>query len=74
MPAVLTDILVCPICKGALLAGSTERRELICPQCRLAYEIRNGIPVMIRSAARELTETEAEHYRETAQKLAPARR
>lgn len=74
MPAKLSDILVCPVCKGPLLQSSSERRELICPRCRLAFEIRGGIPAMIRSEARELTESEAEHYRAAAEKLSPARR
>ena len=74
MSAKFTDILVCPVCKGQLLQSSAERSELVCPRCRLAFEIRGGIPAMIRSEARELTESEAENYRAAAEKLSPARR
>ena len=74
MPAKLTEILVCPVCKGPLLKGVAERADLIGPNCRLAFDVRNDIPVMIRSNARELTEAEAEHYREAADRVSPARR
>ena len=38
--------------------------ELVCPSCELAYEVRDGIPVMIRSSARALAPEEARRYRE----------
>ncbi len=51
----LLDILVCPICKG-LLRHDRERAELICEADRLAFPIRDGIPVMLESEARSLPE------------------
>jgi uncharacterized protein YbaR (Trm112 family) len=49
----LLDILVCPICKGKLVYRKAEG-ELICKVDRLAYAIRDGIPVMLPQEAREL--------------------
>ncbi len=53
MDAKLLEILVCPVCKGPLLYRKTES-ELICKADRLAYPIRDGIPVMLEDEAREL--------------------
>ena len=47
----LLDILVCPICKGKLIYRR-EAGELICKFDRLAYPIRNDIPVMLEDEAR----------------------
>ena len=53
----LLEILVCPLCKRPLhLASSKE--ELICKADRLAYPIRNDIPVMLVDEARSLTADE----------------
>lgn len=71
MSIKLNDMLVCPICKGSLLKGDGERAELICHRCKLAFEIRHDIPVMLRNSARELTENEAQHYSDRASKLDP---
>ena len=49
----LLDILVCPICKGALVYRK-KAQELVCRADRLAYAIRDGIPVMLPEEAREL--------------------
>jgi uncharacterized protein YbaR (Trm112 family) len=49
----LLDILVCPICKGKLVHHKNEG-ELICKIDRLAFPIRDGIPVMLPQEAREL--------------------
>ena len=49
MDKKLLDILVCPLCKGKLLL---KHQELICGFDRLAYPIRDGIPVMLDSEAR----------------------
>lgn len=57
MDARLLDILVCPMCKGPLVyrrAGS----ELICKADRLAYPIRDDIPVMLEDEARRLDPSE----------------
>jgi hypothetical protein len=52
MDKKLLDILVCPLCKGRLLL---KKKELICRFDRLAYPIRDGIPVMLENDARVLT-------------------
>lgn len=49
----LTDILACPVCKGSLLwLGDTQ--EYLCRADRLAYPVRDGIPVMLPDEARRL--------------------
>jgi uncharacterized protein YbaR (Trm112 family) len=53
MDAKLLEILVCPICKGPLHYDKA-RQELICRADRLAFAIKDGIPVMLESEAREL--------------------
>ena len=57
MDARLLDILVCPICKGPLVYRS-EQAELICKADRLAFPIRDGIPVMLEDDARKLAPEE----------------
>ncbi|MFT3734058.1 MAG: Trm112 family protein [Rhodocyclaceae bacterium] len=59
MDPKLLDILVCPVCKGPL-DHRREAHELVCRPCRLAYAIRDGIPVMLADEARELTPDEAQ--------------
>ena len=49
----LLDILVCPVTKGPLIYDRV-RQELISKSARLAYPIRDGIPVMLESEARPL--------------------
>ena len=49
----LLDILVCPICKGPLVYRK-EAKELICKVDRLAFPIRDDIPVMLEDEARRL--------------------
>ncbi|MCB1789896.1 MAG: Trm112 family protein [Gammaproteobacteria bacterium] len=53
MDKKLLDILVCPICKGRLVYKK-DAAELICKLDRLAFPIRDGIPVMLEQEAREL--------------------
>jgi len=53
MDPKLLDILVCPLCKGPLVYRKAEQ-ELICKPCRLAYPIRDDIPVMLEDEARRL--------------------
>ena len=53
MDKTLLDILACPNCKGSLIYHKSDN-ELICPTCRVAYPIRDGIPVMLTDEAREL--------------------
>ncbi len=49
----LLDILVCPICKGPL-EHDRHAQELICHADKLAYPIRDGIPIMLPDEARVL--------------------
>lgn len=58
MDSKLLDILVCPICKGPLVYHKAVQ-ELICKADRLAFPIRDDIPVMLESEARALGEDEA---------------
>jgi len=57
MDTKLLDILACPVCKGPLVYRKAEQ-ELICKVDRLAYPIRDGIPVMLEDEARELAPDE----------------
>ncbi len=57
MDPKLLDILVCPITKGTLVYDK-EKQELISKSARLAYPIRDGIPVMLEEEARRLSEAE----------------
>jgi uncharacterized protein YbaR (Trm112 family) len=53
----LIDMLVCPVCKGPLTLrrdASQRPTELICPADRLAFPLRDGIPLMLESEARAL--------------------
>jgi uncharacterized protein YbaR (Trm112 family) len=53
MDSKLLDILVCPLCKGPLVY-KREAQELVCKPCRLAYLIKDDIPVMLEEEARKL--------------------
>jgi len=53
----LLEILVCPVCKGAL-RYDRAKAELVCQADRLAYPIRDDIPVMLEDEARTLNEDE----------------
>jgi uncharacterized protein YbaR (Trm112 family) len=55
----LLEILVCPVTKGPLVYDK-ERQELISKSARLAYPIRDGIPVMLEDEARRLEPSEYE--------------
>ena len=59
MDAKLLDILVCPVTKGPLIYDR-ERQELVSRSARLAYPIRDGIPVLLEDEARKLTPEEVE--------------
>jgi len=50
----LIDILACPVCKGPL-RWLGESRELLCRADRLAYPLRDDIPVMLPEEARRLS-------------------
>ena len=53
MDAKLLEILVCPLCKGPL-AYHRDQQELICKADRLAFPVRDDIPVMLEDEARKL--------------------
>ncbi|CAN7483165.1 Trm112 family protein [Trinickia sp. LjRoot230] len=55
MDARLLEILVCPICKGQLRYDRAQQ-ELICQADKLAYPVRDGIPVMLVDEARQTVE------------------
>ncbi len=57
MDSAILDILVCPVTKGPLVYDK-ERQELISRSARLAYPIRDGIPIMLEAEARPLTDEE----------------
>jgi uncharacterized protein len=59
MDTKLLEMLVCPVTKGPLIYDR-ERQELISKTARLAYPIRDGIPVMLEDEARKLTPEECE--------------
>jgi uncharacterized protein YbaR (Trm112 family) len=57
----LLELLVCPICKGPLELARNEAsqpNELVCAADRLAFPVRDGIPVMLESEARPLDATD----------------
>jgi uncharacterized protein YbaR (Trm112 family) len=58
----LLDILVCPVTK-APLTFDAERQELLCKASRLAYPVRDGVPVMLEDEARALTDEELSKLR-----------
>ncbi len=53
----LLELLVCPVTKGAL-EYDRARQELISRSARLAYPVRDGMPVMLETEARTLTDEE----------------
>ena len=59
MDTRLLELLVCPVTKGPL-EYDREKQELISRSARLAYPIRDGIPVLLENEARTLTDEELE--------------
>jgi uncharacterized protein YbaR (Trm112 family) len=59
MDAKLLEILVCPLCKSPLVYRKAEQ-ELICKADKLAYAIKDGIPVMLADEARKVSPEEIE--------------
>lgn len=58
----LLDILACPVCKSQL-SFDKENNELICKADRVAYAIKDDIPVMLEGEARQLTLEEIEQLK-----------
>lgn len=57
MDTKLLELLVCPVTKGPLVFDRTKQ-ELVSRSARLAYPVRDGMPVMLESEARVLTDDE----------------
>ncbi len=55
MKKKLLSILVCPLCKGPLVFKSRQN-VFLCIKDKLAYPVRNGIPVLLSSDARKIDE------------------
>ena len=55
----LLEVLVCPVCKGPL-QWQRARAELVCRADRLAFPVRDGVPVMLEDDARAVPPTELE--------------
>lgn len=60
MDKKLLEILVCPVTKGPLIYDE-KKQELISKSARLAYPIRDGIPVMLEDEARTLSSEEVDN-------------
>jgi uncharacterized protein YbaR (Trm112 family) len=59
MDSKLLELLVCPVTKGHL-DWDKERQELLSRSARLAYPVRNGIPILLENEARAMTDEELE--------------
>jgi hypothetical protein len=59
MDTKMIELLVCPVTKGPL-EFNQEKTELLSRSARLAYPVRDGIPVLLESEARTLTDSELE--------------
>jgi uncharacterized protein YbaR (Trm112 family) len=57
MDTRLLELLVCPVTKGPL-EYDRQKQELISRSARLAYRVRDGIPVLLENEARPLTDSE----------------
>ncbi len=59
MDTKLLELLVCPVTKGSLTWGR-EKSELLSRSARLAYPIRDGIPILLENEARTLSDDEVD--------------
>ena len=57
MDTKLLELLVCPVTKGSL-TWNAAKQELVSHSARLAYPVRDGIPVLLEGEARVLTDEE----------------
>lgn len=62
MDRKLLEILVCPVTKGPLVYDK-KNQELLSRSARLAYPVRDGIPVMLEEEARTISEEEADQLK-----------
>ena len=63
MDKKLLEILVCPVTKGPLIYDK-QNQELISCSAKLAYPIRDDIPIMLENEARALSDEELEEFRQ----------
>ncbi len=59
MDAKFLELLVCPVTKGPL-TFDRDRQELVSRSARLAYPVRDGMPILLENEARTLTDEELE--------------
>jgi uncharacterized protein YbaR (Trm112 family) len=59
MDTKLLELLVCPVTKGPLIY-LRERQELLSRSARLAYPVRDGVPILLEHEARTISDEEAE--------------
>jgi len=64
MDAKLLELLVCPVTKGPLIY-QRETQELLSRSARLAYPVRDGIPILLENEARPLTDDEIDRLHAT---------
>ena len=57
----LTATLVCPLCKGAIV-WDADNSVLVCPRCKLAFEVKDNIPNTIAEEAKPLSDEQAREY------------
>ena len=62
MDTRLTDVLVCPVCKGSLFLDR-EKKELQCAKCALGFAVKDDIAHMIAKDARTLSREECDKAR-----------
>lgn len=62
LPANMLAILACPSCKGKLV-WNNDKSELICRGEQLAYPVKEGIPALLASAARDVSKEELEQIK-----------
>ena len=63
MDPKLLELLVCPVTKGPL-TFDRENQELVSRSARLAYPVRDGIPVLLENEARTLSDDELEEEKQ----------
>ena len=61
MKKKLLDIIVCPQCKSSLIFDN-DKQELVCLESKLAYPVRDGIPVLLIDEARTMTIDELKKF------------
>lgn len=69
MDTKLLELLVCPVTKGPL-TFDRERQELVSRSARLAYPVRDGIPILLENEARVLTDSEIDAQRTSGSRFA----